>query len=390
MSKQVDSFIRACALCSQSKPSNQKHGLYQPLSIPSRPWESISMDFLSGLPTTLGKHDAIWVVVCRFSKMALFLPCHKTTSAAQTAEIFFRHVWPHFGLPRNIISDRDSHFLSTFWHTLWSLLGFQLKFSTTFHPQTDGQTEVVNRTLVHALRSSFIKNKQWDVYLHILQHSYNRATHSSMGFSPFEVCLGFQPLAPTEFPINLTPSGSTQHPKDQQTTQHFIQNLAQCHKQVTESLQAAQECAKQCHDKHRTTLHFQPGDKVWLQMDKQCFKGRHHKLHPLRYGPYTVLDRIGENAYRLDLPPHLGIHDVLNVNNLKLFEPPLLEDTVTVIHLVDNILDFQHPLLMDQILDRKTRTTRQQQHVSYLVGQAGTNSSTSKVDDNRDNAAMVS
>lgn len=92
--KKVEKFIRACSLCSQCKPSNHKHGLYQPLPIPSRPWESISMDFLSGLPTTFHKHEAISVVVCCLSKMAIFLPCHKTTSIAQTADLFFHHVWP--------------------------------------------------------------------------------------------------------------------------------------------------------------------------------------------------------------------------------------------------------------------------------------------------------
>lgn len=140
MQPQVEKFIRACALCSQSKPANQKHGLYQPLPLPSRPWESISMDFLSGLPTTQRKHDAIWVVVCRLSKMAFFIACKKTTTAAQTAELYFHHVWPHFGLPTSIISDMDSRFLSTFWKTMLALLGCQLKFSTAFHPQTDGQT----------------------------------------------------------------------------------------------------------------------------------------------------------------------------------------------------------------------------------------------------------
>ena len=168
MQPQVEKFIRSCALCSQSKPSNRKHGLYQPFPLPYRPWESISMDFLSGLPTTQRKHDAIWVVVCRFRKMAFFIACTKTTTAAQTAELYFHHVWPHFGLPTSIISDRDSRFLSTFWRTMWALLGCQLKFSTAFHPQTDGQTEVVNRILVHALRIHFGRYKQWDNYLHIL------------------------------------------------------------------------------------------------------------------------------------------------------------------------------------------------------------------------------
>jgi hypothetical protein len=120
-----------------------------------------------------------------------------------------------------------------------------------------------------------------------------------------------------------------------------------------------------------TPLVFQPGDRVWLSLDKHRFRGQHHKLHPLRYGPYTMLERIGENAYRLDLPPQLGIHDVLNVNNLKLFEPPLLEETITVHHPVDNIPYFQPPLLTDTILDSQTHNTRQQHYVSYLVGRKG-------------------
>lgn len=329
------------------------------------------MDFLSGLPTTFRKHDAIWVVVCRFSKMAIFLPCHKTTSAAQTADLFFHHVWPHFGLPSSIISDRDSRFLSTFWRTLWSLLGCQLRFSIAFHPQTNGQTEVVNRTLVHSLRSYFSKNKQWDTYLHIIQHSYNRATHSSTGFSPFEVCFGFQPSAPSEMPLTITPSGSAHQQQEQKSAHHFIHSISQRQAQVTAALQAAQDRAKQRHDKQRTHLSFQPGDRVWLLLDKQRFKGQHHKLHPLRYGPYIVLERIGENSYRLDLPSQLGIHDVLNVNNLKLFEPPLLEESVTIHHPVDNIPDFQPPLLKDTIMDFKKRNTRHQLYFSYLVGRKG-------------------
>jgi hypothetical protein len=183
MQPQAEKYNRPCSLCSQYKPSNRKHWLYQPLSLPSWTWESISMDFLSGLPTTQKKHDAIWVVVCQFRKMALFIPCTKTTTTMQTTKFYFCHVCPHFGLPSSIISDRDSLFLSTFWRTIWALFGFHLKFSTAFHPRTDGQTEVANRVLVHSLRTHFGHNKQWDNYLHILQYSDNKETHSSIGQS---------------------------------------------------------------------------------------------------------------------------------------------------------------------------------------------------------------
>ena len=92
---------------------------------------------------------------------------------------------------------------------------------------------------------------------------------------------------------------------------------------------------------------------------------------PIHYGTYTILDKIGENAYRLDLPPQLGIHDVINVNQMKLFEPPLLEERVTITYPVDNILDFQMPLDTDTILDTKTRSTRNREHISYLVSHQG-------------------
>ena len=140
MQPHVEKVIQTCALCSQSKPSNRKHGLYQPLPLPSQPWESISMEFFNGIPTTRKNHGAILVVVCHFRKMAFFIPCTKTTTAAQIEELHFRHVWPHFGLPSTMISNRYSRFLSTFWKTIWGVLGCQLKFSTAFHSQTDGKT----------------------------------------------------------------------------------------------------------------------------------------------------------------------------------------------------------------------------------------------------------
>ena len=101
-------------------------------------------------------------------------------------------------------------------------------------------------------------------------------------------------------------------------------------------------------------------DQVWLQMDKQCFRGRHHQLHHLQYGTCTILEHIEENEYHhLDLLSHLGIHDVLNVNNLNFFEPPILEDVVIVQHPMDNIFYFQPPLLHDKIMDMQNKTTCQ-------------------------------
>jgi hypothetical protein len=130
-------------MCSTCKPTNKKLGLYSPLLIPSHPWESISMDFVGGLPMTKGGHDYLYVVN-RFSKMCISMPCKKKITTEQIANLFFQHVWVHFGLPTSIVSDRNTRFLGDFWTSLWRMMDTKLKRSTAFHPQTHEQIEVVN------------------------------------------------------------------------------------------------------------------------------------------------------------------------------------------------------------------------------------------------------
>jgi hypothetical protein len=115
-------------------------GLYTPLSVPLHPWESISMDFVGGLTMSKKNHDYLYVVVDRFSKMCILMSCKKQVIAEQMTQMFFQHVWVHFGLPKSIIYDRDSQFIGNFWSSLWALMDTKLKKSTDFHLQTDGQT----------------------------------------------------------------------------------------------------------------------------------------------------------------------------------------------------------------------------------------------------------
>jgi hypothetical protein len=139
--------VRSVSRVNGAKSKLKPYGLYTPLPIPSELWTDISMDFVLNLPKTKRGRDSIFVVVDRFFKMAHFIACHKTDDASHIADLLFKQIVRLYGMPRTIFFDRDAKFLRYFWKTLWGKLGTKLLFSSTCHPQTDSQTEVVNKTL---------------------------------------------------------------------------------------------------------------------------------------------------------------------------------------------------------------------------------------------------
>ncbi|KAK1602327.1 hypothetical protein QYE76_048161 [Lolium multiflorum] len=317
MRRDVDRYVKRCITCNKSKSKLKPHGLYTPLPAPTTPWEDISMDFVLGLPRTKRGHDSIFVVVDRFSKMSHFIACHKSDDASHIANLFFREIVRLHGVPKTIVSDRDVKFMSYFWKTLWRKLGTKLLFSTTCHPQTDGQTEVVNRTLSQLLRSMIKKNlKEWEECLPHVEFAYNRAVHSTTELCPFEVVYGFKPITPLDLlplPIHERVNMEASKRAD------FVKKIHVKTKELIEKKGKSNAARK---NKKRKEMLFKPGDLVWVHFRKDRFPTlRKSKLKPRGAGPYKVLAKINDNAYSIDLPEdEFGVSNSFNVADLTPYD----------------------------------------------------------------------
>ena len=190
--RDIAEFVSKCLICQQVKIEHRvPTEKLQRFSIPEWKWEQVTMDFVTGLPKTVKGYDGIWVIVDRLTKSAHFLPINKKYSLDKLASLYIKKIIRYYGVPVSIISDRDPRFTSKFWGSLQKSLGTQLKFSTAFHPQTDGQSERTIQTLEDLLRACALDfGGSWDMHLHLIEFSYNNSYHSSIQMAPFEALYG--------------------------------------------------------------------------------------------------------------------------------------------------------------------------------------------------------
>ena len=313
MRKDVDEYVRSCLICQQDKAvTKSPGGLLQPLPVPVRPWASVSMDFITGLPDVDG-YTSIMVVVDRFSKYATFVACKAPCRAEDAADYFFRNIVKYWGVPLSIISDRDARFTSNFWKELFKLIGTKLLMSTAHHPETDGQTERINGILEDYLRH-FVWSDQsnWPGLLDSAQFSYNMQKSASSQFSPFELATGQQPLTPHTILsgyLGDSPDARKRLQEWQDQVDHARHNLVK-----------AAERMKHYADSGRCNVEFKVGDRVFLKMDPIQFKtpkGLSTALGRRFDGPFTVEGKVGRVAYKLKLPVHMRVHNVFHVSQLR-------------------------------------------------------------------------
>lgn len=193
----VRQYVYSCDICSRAKSDRSQYPrLLQLLQVPSHAWQVLSLDFIEGLPKS-GKFDCIVIVVDKFSKFAHFIVLAHPFTAYKIAQVFFDSIYRLHGMHSAIISDRDRIFTSAFWQGLFKLSGTELRMSTSYHSQTDGQMarqRGVNQCLETFLRC-FVSSQpsQWSKWLPLAEYWYNSSFNSSLGKSPFEVLYGYHP-----------------------------------------------------------------------------------------------------------------------------------------------------------------------------------------------------
>ncbi|KAL0350215.1 UNVERIFIED_CONTAM: Transposon Ty3-G Gag-Pol polyprotein [Sesamum radiatum] len=311
--KEVQTWIREYETCQRSKHENNAYpGLLQPLPIPEQAWSCISMDFIEGLPQSYGK-DSILVVVDRLTKYSHFIPLKHPYTAVSIAKVFFDNIYKLHGLPVSIVSDRDRIFTSNFWKELFGLTGVSLDMSSAYYPQTDGQTERINQCLENYLRCMCHQQpKKWAQWITLAEFWFNTNFHSGLKATPFQALYGYPPNQ-----LAIGPYLQCHHSE----VEELMQGRVKLVQLLKENLQQAQHRMKTYADKKRTEREFQIGDEVFLilQPYKQTTVAmrRQLKLSAKYFGPYKVIEKIGNVAYKLALPPSSRIHPVFHVSLLK-------------------------------------------------------------------------
>ncbi|GJU94892.1 putative reverse transcriptase domain-containing protein [Tanacetum coccineum] len=328
MKADIATYVSKCLTCAKVKAEHQRpSGLLVQPKIPEWKWDNITMDFVTKLPKSSQGYDTIWVIVDRLTKSAIFTPMRETDPLDKLARMYLKEVVTRHGIPVSIICDRDPRFASNFWRSLQNALGTNLDMSTAYHPQTDGQSERTIQTLEDMLRACAIDfGKGWVNHLPLVEFSYNNSYHASIKAAPFEALYGRK----CRSPVCWTEVGEAQilGPElIQETTEKIIQ--------IKQRMQAARDRQKSYADLKRKPMEFQVGDKVMLKVSpwKGVVRfGKRGKLNPRYVGPFKVIERVGEVAYKLELPEELSrvhntFHWAVKLKRLSELDPLVLQSS---------------------------------------------------------------
>ena len=306
----IDAYVKGCTVCQLTKRARHlPYGKLQPHHPPGRPFEHVSLDLITDLPTSKG-YDSVVVFVDMLTKKCLLEPTNKTVTAEGLAAIMERSVFRHHGLPRKLISDRDPRFVSDTWQSLFRALGTKLNISTAHHPETDGQTERTNQSLEQVVRCYVHPlHDDWHRYLPTAEFCLNNHVAASTGLTPFEANLGYHPLTPLTVQLPGPPA--------RKLPEH-VKVLQDIHRHAKAQVETAQAAYTARANRRRLSPPFSVGDQVKLSAAHLSFVQQPTKKFRDRYvGPFEITAQVSPVAYRLRLPAGARFHNVVHASQLE-------------------------------------------------------------------------
>ena len=319
----VNKFCNSCEMCMRMKDSVQRPmGLLHSLPVPTRPWQSIGMDFIGPFPEVDG-FNCLWVVICRMISMVHLIPVNTRMKATELSAVYLKEVVRLHGLPESIVSDRDSKFTSKWWTELHRLLGAKLLMSTSFHPQTDGATERANRSVGQIFRALVNPDQRdWVIKTPMTEFAINASISETMGFAPFELEHGYMPTM-----IRQLPEAVKASPGVKAFAQRALLNLAEAHDSIIASRVFQRHWANK---KRREETKISVDDLVYVSTKNLSLpKGRASKLMPHFVGPYRVVETHPNSSnYKLELLEELAKRQIHPVFHISLLRPHQANDDV--------------------------------------------------------------
>lgn len=374
MRKDVDVYTTTCDVCQKIKNDHRrKQGGLRPAHIPARPFATVTLDLITGLPPSgEGKFTAVLVVVDKFTKYARLIATHDTLKQDGFAKLFVDNIANVFGLPNRIIADRDKRWSTAFWKSVVAYYGSVMALSSAHHPQTDGQTENLNATIEVMLRAYVASEREsWADWLSEMQRAYNSSVHSSTTYAPDFLLMGYKPqvaaglLVPqkdgVERPFLPSQKGET-----------FIEDIETHRRSARDALVLAQERQARAHNKHRRAVdELQEGD--WALVNPHTLelvdvKGTGRKLIQRTIGPFEVMEKVNPMVYRLRLPDNYPMHPVFNLDHLRKYHQSSSEfGERTVLPPTRDFIDFDDQFEVEAILGHRLANRKNGNRRMYLV-----------------------
>jgi len=285
-------------------------GKLRPNQVLEKPWQYISVDFITKLPMSKS-HDSILVVCDRFSKMSHFVATTEKTTAEGLVRLFRDNMWKLHRLLESVISDRGPQFVVELTKKLNKILGIETKLSTAYHPQTDGQTERTDQELEQYLRM-YVNHRQnnWSEWLATAEFAFNNKVHTATKMSLFQVNYGRE----LRMGFDIRKKGKNEKAEE------FTREMKERHEEARAALVKSQEEMKRQADRSRKEAEeYRVGDKVLISTKDflmELMKRTTKKLTEKFIRPYMVRKIVSENAVELELPVSLRIHPVVNVRRI--------------------------------------------------------------------------